>query len=166
MINVLKDFSTVKAFAFDIDGVLTNGSLLIYDDGQMVRQMNIKDGYALQLAIQKGFKIVVISGGNSEAVKSRLEKLGIADIFLRVKNKKTVLQEWALANDILLEHILYMGDDVPDVEPLQIVGVSTCPNDAATEVKALSKYVSSYKGGEGCVRDVIEKVLRLNNAWE
>ncbi len=164
--NVLKDFSTVKAFAFDIDGVLTNGSLLIYDDGQMVRQMNIKDGYALQLAIQKGFKIVVISGGNSEAVKSRLEKLGIADIFLRVKNKKTVLQEWALANDILLEHILYMGDDVPDVEPLQIVGVSTCPNDAATEVKALSKYVSSYKGGEGCVRDVIEKVLRLNNAWE
>ncbi len=166
MINVLKDFSTVKAFAFDIDGVLTNGSLLIYDDGQMVRQMNIKDGYALQLAIQKGFKIVVISGGNSEAVKSRLEKLGIADIFLRVKNKKTVLQEWALANDILLEHILYMGDDVPDVEPLQIVGVSTCPNDAATEVKSLSKYVSSYKGGEGCVRDVIEKVLRLNNAWE
>ncbi len=166
MMNVLKDFSTVKAFAFDIDGVLTNGSLLIYDDGQMVRQMNIKDGYALQLAIQKGFKIVVISGGNSEAVKSRLEKLGIADIFLRVKNKKTVLQEWALANDILLEHILYMGDDVPDVEPLQIVGVSTCPNDAATEVKALSKYVSSYKGGEGCVRDVIEKVLRLNNAWE
>ncbi len=166
MMNVLKDFSTVKAFAFDIDGVLTNGSLLIYDDGQMVRQMNIKDGYALQLAIQKGFKIVVISGGNSEAVKNRLEKLGIADIFLRVKNKKTVLQEWALANDILLEHILYMGDDVPDVEPLQIVGVSTCPNDAATEVKALSKYVSSYKGGEGCVRDVIEKVLRLNNAWE
>ncbi len=166
MMNVLKDFSTIKAFAFDIDGVLTNGSLLIYDDGQMVRQMNIKDGYALQLAIQKGFKIVVISGGNSEAVKSRLEKLGIADIFLRVKNKKTVLQEWALANDILLEHILYMGDDVPDVEPLQIVGVSTCPNDAATEVKALSKYVSSYKGGEGCVRDVIEKVLRLNNAWE
>ncbi len=164
--NVLKDFSTVKAFAFDIDGVLTNGSLLIYDDGQMVRQMNIKDGYALQLAIQKGFKIVVISGGNSEAVKNRLEKLGIADIFLRVKNKKTVLQEWALANDILLEHVLYMGDDVPDVEPLQIVGVSTCPNDAATEVKALSKYVSSYKGGEGCVRDVIEKVLRLNNAWE
>ncbi len=166
MMNVLKDFSTVKAFAFDIDGVLTNGSLLIYDDGQMVRQMNIKDGYALQLAIQKGFKIVVISGGNSEAVKNRLEKLGIADIFLRVKNKKTVLQEWALANDILLEHVLYMGDDVPDVEPLQIVGVSTCPNDAATEVKALSKYVSSYKGGEGCVRDVIEKVLRLNNAWE
>ncbi len=164
--NVLKDFSTVKAFAFDIDGVLTNGSLLIYDDGQMVRQMNIKDGYALQLAIQKGFKIVVISGGNSEAVKNRLEKLGIADIFLRVKNKKTVLQEWALANDILLEHVLYMGDDVPDVEPLQIVGVSTCPNDAATEVKALSKYVSSYKVGDGCVRDVIEKVLRLNNAWE
>ena len=163
--NILPSFKAIKAFVFDVDGVLTDSSVLVLDDGQLVRRMNIKDGYALQLAIKKGYHIIVISGGNSEAVKLRLQKLGITDIYLDVKNKKDILLKAVTQLNILWEEVLYMGDDIPDFEVMQMVGLACCPNDAVPEIRQISHYVSTISGGEGCVRDVIEKTLKLNNHW-
>ncbi len=159
-------FKRITTFIFDVDGVLTNGKLILLNDGQMARTMDIKDGYALQLAIKKGYKIAVISGGSSEAVRLRLSKLGITDIFLSVEHKKKLLEDYITANKLLPEQILFMGDDIPDYMPMQIVGLPACPADAVPEIKQISKYISPYNGGNGCVRDVIEKVLKLNDHWE
>jgi 3-deoxy-D-manno-octulosonate 8-phosphate phosphatase (KDO 8-P phosphatase) len=163
--NLLSLFQAIKLFVLDVDGVLTDGSLLVLNDGQMARSMNIKDGYALQLAIKKGYKILVISGGVSEAVKNRLEKLGISDICMNVVNKKEVLIKSVTAHGLTWPEVLYMGDDIPDMTPMQMAGLSCCPADAVPEIKALSHYISPLNGGRGCVRDVIEKVMKLNNDW-
>ncbi len=159
-------FKKVKVFAFDIDGVLTNGQLLITEEGHFLRSMNIKDGYALQLAVKKGYEIVIISGGNSTAVKKRLERLGISNVFIQVDKKDDFLMQLAKINHWTLDEILYMGDDMPDLEIMKICGFKTCPKDAVMEIKELSDYISSYPGGMGCVRDVIEKVLKLQGKWE
>ena len=156
----------VKSFVFDIDGVLTDGSLVLMPDGEQVRTMNIKDGYALQLAIKKGYKIAIISGGKSEATRKRLNGLGITDVYLNARDKTEALNEFSAIYNIDLNNILYMGDDMPDFEVMKKVAVPTCPNDAAAEIKEISIYVSHKKGGEGCVRDVIEQVLRLQGKWE
>ena len=148
-----------------MDGVLTDGSLLIDFNGQLLRGMDIKDGYALQLAIKSGYKIIVISGSESEYVVERLRKLGIVDIFMKVKNKEKVLNDYIEKNNCRPEEILFMGDDIPDYNCMQIAGFACCPNDAAVEIKQISSYISPFKGGYGCVRDVIEKVLKLNNDW-
>jgi 3-deoxy-D-manno-octulosonate 8-phosphate phosphatase (KDO 8-P phosphatase) len=163
--NLLASFKPVKLFVLDVDGVLTDGSLLVLNDGQMARRMNIKDGYALQLAIKKGYLVLVISGGNSEAVKLRLEKLGIADVHMNVTNKKEVLASFVSRHHLLWEEVLYMGDDIPDYHTMQMAGIACCPVDAVAEIKTISHYISPLKGGEGCVRDVIEKVLKLNDHW-
>lgn len=163
--NVLAKFKDIKAFVLDVDGVLTDGSLLLLDDGQMARRMNIKDGYALQLAVKKGYKILVISGGTSEAVKRRLEKLGIADVHIGIVNKTALLMEYIAAHKFEWSQVLFMGDDIPDLAPMQLAGVACCPADAASDIKAISHYISPITGGNGCVRDVIEKVLKLNNHW-
>ncbi len=163
--NVLALFKPIKLFVFDVDGVLTNGNILLFENGQMARQMNIKDGYALQLAIKKGYKILIISGGSSNAVKARLEKLGIENIFLSIKNKLEVLQKFIGESDFTKEQILYMGDDVPDVLPMRNAGLACCPADAVQEVSAIAHYISPKNGGDGCVRDVIEKVLKLHDDW-
>lgn len=163
--NILPSFKAIKAFVFDVDGVLTDSSVLVLDDGQLVRRMNIKDGYALQLAIKKGYHVIVISGGNSEAVKLRLQKLGITDIYLDVKNKKDILLKAVTQLNLLWEEVLYMGDDIPDFEVMQMAGLACCPNDAVPEIRQISHYISAISGGEGCVRDVIEKTLKLNNHW-
>lgn len=163
--NILPCFKAIKAFVLDVDGVLTDSSVLVLDDGQLVRRMNIKDGYALQLAIKKGYHIIVISGGNSEAVKLRLQKLGISKIYLDVKNKKDVLLKSITDLKLLWEEVLYMGDDIPDFEVMQMVGLACCPTDAVPEIRQISHYVSPISGGEGCVRDVIEKTLKLNGHW-
>ena len=163
--NVLAKFKDIKAFVLDVDGVLTDGSLLLLDDGQMARRMNIKDGYALQLAVKKGYKILVISGGSSEAVKMRLEKLGIADVHIGIVNKTALLQEYVVKHKLEWSQVLFMGDDIPDLAPMQLAGVACCPADAASDIKAISHYISPIAGGSGCVRDVIEKVLKLNNHW-
>ena len=162
---MLNLFKSITCFVFDVDGVLTDGSLLVFDDGQMVRRMNIKDGYALQLAVKKGFHVVIISGGDSEAVKDRLHKLGVRDVFMKVHNKKQQLDAWLQANGLSWQHVLYMGDDIPDYEVMQLAALPCCPADAAAEIKHISKYISTLKGGYGCARDVIEKVLKLNNQW-
>lgn len=164
--TLLDQFKQITTFVFDIDGVLTDGTLFVFDDGQFVRRMHIKDGFALQLAIKKGYKVMVMSGADASAVKVRLEKLGITDIFFQVKNKKEKLTEYVSQHNLSWNQVLFMGDDIPDYDTLQQAGVSCAPADAASEVKQIAKYVSLFAGGQGCVRDVIEKVLKLNGHWE
>lgn len=163
--NILAEFKHIKVFVLDVDGVLTDGTLLLMDDGQMARTMHTRDGYAMQLAIKKGYKIVVISGGASEAVRIRLNKLGINDIFMSASDKGKILQEYISKNNVEARQVLYMGDDVPDVAPMRLAGLACCPADACTEVKNISHYISYLNGGKGCVREVIEKVMLLNNDW-
>ena len=164
--NLLEKFKAIKTFVFDVDGVLTDGTLLILNDGQMARQMNIKDGYALQLAIKKGYRVVIISGGTSDAVKERLERLGVQDCFLKIDNKKEKLIEYVTQHQLSWNEVLFMGDDIPDYIPMQLTGLPCCPADAASEIKQISHYISPLNGGKGCARDVIEKVLKLNGHWD
>lgn len=163
--NILSLFTPIKAFVFDVDGVLTDGTLFLMPDGEMVRRMNIKDGYALQLAVKKGYHVIVISGGDSGAVKARLHKLGIKQVHMQETNKAAVLHSYITSLGLRPSEVLFMGDDMPDVEAMALVGLPCSPADACAEAKAASKYISTYKGGEGAARDVIEKVLRLNHHW-
>lgn len=159
------DFAAITCFVFDVDGVMTDGSLLVMPGGLMARRMNIKDGYALQLAIKKGYRVLVISGGHSPEVADRLSKLGVTETHFQAKDKAAILQAFWQSQAILPEQTLYMGDDVPDLPALRLVGLPCCPADAAEEVKAAAVFVSNINGGMGCVRQVIEKVLRLRNDW-
>ncbi len=163
--NVLSLFKPIKLIAMDVDGVLTNGSLLLLQDGQMARTMNIKDGYALQLAVKKGYEVVVISGAEDSAVKNRLQKLGITQIHLGVTDKSSLLKELIRERQLDASQVLFIGDDMPDYAVMQWVGLACCPSDAVSDIVQISSYISAAKGGEGCVREVIEKVLRLNNDW-
>jgi len=162
---MLDIFKNINVFVFDIDGVLTDGSLLVMDGGLMIRRMQVKDGYALQLAVKRGYSIFVISGGNSPQVKERLSKLGVEDIYMPVENKLKKLKELINKYQLQKEEILYMGDDIPDLEVMQYCGLACCPADAVSEIKTVSRYISPLKGGEGCVRDVIEKVMKLQGKW-
>ena len=164
--NLLNEFKSITTFVFDVDGVLTDGNIFVFANGEQVRRMSIKDGYALQLAIKKGFRIVVISGSVAEGVKDRLKKLGINDVYLQIENKKRKLEEYMRHHKLNWEEILFMGDDIPDFAVMKKAGISAAPSDAASEIKHIAKYISPCNGGEGCVRDVIEKVLKLNNHWE
>lgn len=163
--NVLELFKNIETFVFDVDGVLTDGSFLVLESGEMARRMIVKDGYALQLAIKKGYKIFIISGSSKSAVDLRLRNLGIQDIYFKIKDKCAFLLELQRENGFDMNKTLFMGDDIPDLPVLNIVGLSTCPQDAVEEVKNISKYVSPMAGGYGCVRDVIEKVLKLRGDW-
>ena len=158
-------FKQVKAFVFDVDGVLSDGRILVTEQGDQLRSFSIRDGYALQLAVKKGYPISVITGGRSMGVKKRLEGLGITDVFLSVNDKYVVFQEWLTKQGLTAADILYMGDDIPDLENMRTVGLPVCPADAVEEVKAISSYISSRKGGDGAVRDVIEKVMKLQQTW-
>ncbi len=164
--NVLSLFEKVKVFVFDIDGVLTDSMLHVQETGELLRRMNIKDGYALQLAVKKGYKVWVISGGHSNASKRRLNNLGVMDVFIGVEDKLAKMNELLAASGISPENALFMGDDMPDIPSMKTCALATCPNDAAVEVCNISQYISPLKGGMGCVRDVIEKVLKINGHWE
>ncbi|MBL7718272.1 MAG: 3-deoxy-D-manno-octulosonate 8-phosphate phosphatase [Flavipsychrobacter sp.] len=164
--NILELFAPIRTFVLDVDGVLTNGSLLATEDGQLLRSMNIKDGYAIQLAIKKGYKVWILSGAKSEGVRLRLQKLGVKDVHIGIETKKELLQDIALSSATSYESVLYMGDDIPDYAAMQLCGLPCCPADAAPEIKSIARYISPLKGGEGCVRDVIEKVLKLNGDWD
>jgi 3-deoxy-D-manno-octulosonate 8-phosphate phosphatase (KDO 8-P phosphatase) len=163
--NVLALFHQVTTFVFDIDGVLTDGTVLLLEGGLQARQMHVKDGLALQMALRNGYRIVIISGGYSEPVIGRFQKLGVQEVYLDVKDKKAFLENYLPEKGIQWHEVLFMGDDLPDVAVLQAAGVPTCPADAVMEVKRVAKYISPVKGGAGCVRDVIEKVLKLNDHW-
>lgn len=165
MDNVLALLKNVRCFVFDMDGVLTDGSLLVMPGGVWVRRMNIKDGYALQLAVKKGYRVIIISGSNSDEVKERLNRLGIPEVHMNIKDKAGLLQQLISSDSLKPEEILCMGDDIPDLELLQWAGVACCPADAVSEIKAVAHYISPVKGGEGCVRDVIEKVMKVRGDW-
>lgn len=155
----------ITTFVFDVDGVLTDGSINIMTNGELTRQMNVKDGFAMKTAIVKGYNIAIISGGNNEGVKKRLNGLGIQDVYLEIHNKLKIFNKYCKQNDINPENVLYMGDDIPDAEVMKIVGLSCAPQDADSEIQQIAKYISQKKGGKGCVRDVIEQVLRVQNNW-
>jgi 3-deoxy-D-manno-octulosonate 8-phosphate phosphatase (KDO 8-P phosphatase) len=163
--NVLGYFKSVKTLVFDIDGVLTDGTVLLFENGLQARRMHTKDGFALQLAVRRGYNVIIISGAYSDPVLKRLQYLGLTEIFLAIKNKKAFLEEYFQEAGIDWSSVLYMGDDLPDTEVLAVCGLSCCPADAVPEVKKLSKYISPFAGGGGCVRDVVEKVLKLNDHW-
>jgi 3-deoxy-D-manno-octulosonate 8-phosphate phosphatase (KDO 8-P phosphatase) len=163
--NILSRLQLIKTFIFDLDGVLTDGSLIVDADGNWLRRMNIRDGYALQLAIKAGYNVVIISGSESVPVAERLNKLGITEVFMKVIDKEKFLKEYLLKNNYKIPEVLYMGDDIPDYSFMQIAGFACCAADAAFEIKKISSYISPLSGGKGCVRDVIEKVLKLNNHW-
>ena len=163
MINY--DLKKIKALVFDVDGVLSRETIPVSPTGEPMRTVNIKDGYALQLAVKCGLNVAIITGAHNEAVKVRYKGLGINDIYIGASVKKDCLDELILMYDLKPEEILYMGDDIPDYEVMQICGLPVCPADAAVEIKQLSKYISSIRGGEGCVRDVVEQVLRAQGRW-
>jgi len=164
--NVLSSYQTIDTFIFDIDGVLTDGNFLVLESGEMARSMNVKDGYAMQLAIKKGYKIFIVSGSAKSAVDQRLRNLGITEIFFKIKDKKAFVEELQRNHGFSFASTLFMGDDMPDLPVYELVHLSCCPADAADELRQMAKYISLKKGGEGCVRDVIEKVLKLNGHWD
>ena len=163
---MLESLQKITCFVFDVDGVLTNGEVMVMPNGLLVRKMNIKDGYAIQLAIKKGFQVWVISGGNSIEVEQRLNLLGVKEVHMKVKDKCALLQELSLMNNVPLDQMLFMGDDMPDYDAMKIVGIAACPNDACVDIKQIANYISLLNGGAGCARDVIEKVLKLNDKWD
>jgi 3-deoxy-D-manno-octulosonate 8-phosphate phosphatase (KDO 8-P phosphatase) len=164
--NVLAEFKKVTTFIFDIDGVLTDGTVLILRDGLQARQMHVKDGFGMQMAMKNGYRVFIVSGGISEESKKRLEYLGIKDIHLGVADKTNFIADLLKNNKIKWEEVLYMGDDLPDMPIMSKAGLSACPADAVSEVKNVVKYISPINGGWGCVRDVIEKVLKVNGHWK
>lgn len=165
MSHFKEDLRKIKAFVFDIDGVLSRQTVMIDAEGQPIRSANIRDGYALQLAIRKGWPIAIITGGNSQAMKNRLEILGVKEVYLKSADKKVDFKSFLKKNGLQAGEILYMGDDLPDYEVMRMAGVPVCPADADNEIKQISTYISDKRGGEGCVRDVIEQVLRLHDQW-
>ena len=156
----------ISTFIFDVDGVLTDGIVTVFPNGELVRQMNIKDGYALKTAVKMGYNVCIISGGTNTAVKSRLQALGITDIYLGAHYKMEQLNEYLDIYNIDPANVLYMGDDIPDIPVMKICGLATCPKDAVPEVQHISGYISQKKGGKGCVRDVIEQVLKVQDKWQ
>lgn len=163
MINY--DLKKIKAIILDVDGVLSKHTISLDASGEPARTVNTKDGYALQYAVKQGLKLAIITGARTEAIKIRYEKLGIKDIYLSAQVKIDIYHNWINENGLLPEEIIYMGDDIPDYEIMSIVGCPCCPSDAAVEIKAISKYISSFAGGEGCVRDVVETVMRAQGKW-
>lgn len=155
----------ITTLIFDVDGVLTDGTITITTSGEQLRRMNIKDGYALKTAVDAGYNVCIISGGSNEGVRKRLRGLGITDIYLGAHNKIEQLDEYLDIYNIKAEQVLYMGDDIPDFPVMKLVGLPCCPQDAAPEIKAISAYVSHKNGGKGCVRDVIEQVLKVQGKW-
>lgn len=161
----LQKLKNISAIILDVDGVLTNGMLLLTESGEQLRQFNIKDGYALQLAVKKGFKVAVISGARSKGVEARMIGLGIKDIFLGVDSKPEVYQEFLKKSGLSSDQILFIGDDIPDLQLMKLAGLSACPADAVEEIKVLADYISPRKGGDACVRDILEKVLKIQGLW-
>ena len=165
MSNYKEKLLKVNTFIFDYDGVLSDGNVLFTSSGDALRTANVKDGYAMQLAIKKNYRIAIISGGYSESMKLRLESLKIEDIFLGVDKKIEVYDQYLETHNLKKENVLFMGDDIPDYEIMLKAGVPTCPSDASEEIKRAATYISHMPGGRGCVRDIIEQVLKVQGKW-
>ena len=160
--EIMNDITT---FILDVDGVLTDSSVHITPTGEMLRVMNIRDGFAMKAAIESGYNVCIISGGNNEGVRIRLRNLGISDIYLGSPDKEETFKEYCEIYNIKPEQVLYMGDDIPDYHVMQLVGLPTCPQDSSPEIKAISNYISHKNGGKGAVRDVIEQVMKVQGKW-
>ncbi len=158
----LRDITT---FVFDFDGVFTDGTVFLMPPSDFVRTMNVRDSYAVQYAVKKGYRIAIITGGNSETVKERMAYLGVQEVFLRASDKLPVLDQFLGTHGLKPENVLYMGDDLPDYPVLEKVGLPCCPFDAAEEIKSIVQYISPFSGGKGCVRDVIEQTLKVQGQW-
>jgi 3-deoxy-D-manno-octulosonate 8-phosphate phosphatase (KDO 8-P phosphatase) len=163
--NVLDKFKNIDTFIFDVDGVLTDNSLLVTEQGELLRSMNIRDGFAIKQAVEQGFRVCIITGGKSEGVVLRLKALGVQQVYKGINDKLNTFKTYVAENNIDPENILYMGDDLPDYEVMRRVGLPTCPADSVPEIIRISQYVSPLNGGKGCARDVIEKVLKLQQKW-
>lgn len=157
--------NSITTFIFDVDGVLTDGTVHVSPTGEMLREMNIRDGFALKAAVESGYNVCIISGGSNEGVRIRLRNLGITNIHLGSPNKVETFKEYIELYNIEAEDVLYMGDDIPDYHVMQLVGLATCPQDASQEIKAISKYISHKNGGKGAVREVIEQVMKVQEKW-
>ncbi len=163
--NYKEIMNHITTFIFDVDGVLTDNSVHITPTGDMLRIMNIRDGFAMKAAIESGYKVCIISGGSNEGVRIRLKNLGITDIHLGTPDKVETFENYKKLHSIKSEEVLYMGDDIPDYHVMQLVGLPTCPQDASPEIKKISKYISHKNGGRGAVREVIEQVMKLQGKW-
>ncbi|MBA3681331.1 MAG: HAD hydrolase family protein [Bacteroidetes bacterium] len=166
MLNFKQKLNKITTLMFDVDGVMTDGKVLVMESGEVVRNVNSKDGYAIHLAVAKAYRIVIISGGNNIAVKNMLLRTGVTDVFINQHDKLACYLEYLKLNNLTDEEVLFMGDDLPDHEIMSRVGVAVCPKDAASDIKEICQYVSDKNGGEGCVRDIIEQVLRVQSKWE
>jgi 3-deoxy-D-manno-octulosonate 8-phosphate phosphatase (KDO 8-P phosphatase) len=164
MISYKEKLNHIKTFIFDVDGVLTNGDVMLFQN-EVVRNLSSRDGYAIQYAIKKGYRILIITGGSSEQVRTRLLELGVQEVRLGSSHKLSVYRDLKKKYQFEDEEVLFMGDDIPDYEVMQVVGVAACPQDAAVEIKHISDYQSSKDGGKHCVRDVIEQTLRVQHQW-
>ena len=160
--EIMNDITT---FIFDVDGVLTDSSVHITPTGEMLRIMNIRDGFAMKAAVESGYNVCIISGGSNEGVRIRLKNLGIKDIHLACPDKVQNFKEYTELYQIKPEQVLYMGDDIPDYHVMKLVGLPTCPQDASPEIKGISTYISHKNGGRGAVRDVIEQVMKVQGKW-
>jgi len=165
MSNFREKLKGITTFIFDFDGVLSDGKIWVLPDGEQIRATNVKDGYAMQYALRKGFRIAIISGGIGESMRLRYQNFKGIEIFLKVSDKVTVFNEYIEKNELFPDEVLYMGDDIPDYELMKICGLKCCPADASTEIKEIVEYISFANGGQGCVRDVIEQTLRAQNRW-
>jgi 3-deoxy-D-manno-octulosonate 8-phosphate phosphatase (KDO 8-P phosphatase) len=165
MTNFKEDLAKVKAFVFDIDGVLSLQTINLNVFGVPNRTVNLRDGYAIQLAVRKGYFVAIISGSNSKEYLKRLKQLGVKEVYLNSRSKIEHFNTFLKKNNLDKSNVLFMGDDIPDYKVMKIAGIPVCPADADSEIKQVAAYISDKKGGEGCVRDVIEQVLRLHNNW-
>ena len=155
----------ISTFVFDVDGVLTDSSVHVTNSGEMLRIMNIRDGFAIKAAIESGYNVAIISGGTNDGVRIRLQNLGVDAIYLASSDKVKTFQEYCDLKSVQPASVLYMGDDIPDYHVMKQVGLPTCPQDAVPEIKAISKYISHVNGGRGAVRDVIEQVMKVQSKW-
>lgn len=165
MKNYKENLKDITTFIFDYDGVMTQGDVLVDADGVPLRSSNVKDGYAIQLAVRLGYNVAIITGGYSVSIEKRMMMLGVKDVFVRSANKVEVLQKYMETNSLKPEQIVYMGDDIPDYHVMKMVGLPVCPADASSEIKDISLYISQYNGGKGAVRDIIEQVLKAQDKW-
>jgi 3-deoxy-D-manno-octulosonate 8-phosphate phosphatase (KDO 8-P phosphatase) len=165
MKNYKELLQNITAFVFDYDGTLTDGTVVLQDEGEPLRTANVKDGYAIQLAVKKGYRVAIISGARSKSMSNRFRLLKVDDIYLGVENKLEVLRQFMQENALMPENVLFLGDDIPDYHAMKHCGVAACPADACEEIKSVSQYISHLKGGQGCARDVIEQVMKLQGKW-
>ena len=165
MINYKEKLHDIRAFVFDFDGVMTDGSVWTFANRETVRCGNIKDGYAIQYAVKQGYIVAIISGATSLSIDNRMAALGVTQCFTGCANKMKTYRDFLLKNNLSENQVLCMGDDIPDYEIMSHCGVAACPADAATEIKQISHYISLHNGGHGCVRDIIEQTLRLHGKW-